>query len=278
MRTNLLKLLLAILALIISTPSRADATTRQINELRRNPDYFFAEATSGSRDAAIAQADVLLASYINAYLKDNSLSGQAEPGQIVGVEHIAVDKGAQTKAYAYTPRKNYIPSWTTPDYAAIVQGQRPEPIKDVPATAPAKQICEPEPVAEVFEPQPEVKTEVSPHPETTHEAITESPASSEKLKPYQQTVLMELMSAGSPTRAYQKLQKLESESLIKRYGKYAECQDIANSFWLIGTKTDIIAVLGPGKDERRDYVSAQPSSLQRYLGSGGEYIAIWFQF
>ncbi|MCC8175323.1 MAG: hypothetical protein LUC85_02825 [Bacteroidales bacterium] len=274
MRTNLLKLLMAIMALMVTATAWADATTRQINELRRNPDYFFAEATAASLEGAISQADQLLATYINAYLKDNNLNGEALAAQIVGVEHIAVNKGNEVKAYAYTQRKNYIPSWTTPDYAAISQGQRPEPLKDIPTTAPVKQICEPEPVAEVFEPQPETK----PAPAVPTETATETPASSQKLKPYQQTVLMELMSAGSPTRAYQKMQKLESESLIKRYGKYADCQDIANSFWLIGTKTDIIAVLGPGEDERRDYVSAQPSSLERYMGSSGEYIAIWFQF
>ncbi|MCC8036682.1 MAG: hypothetical protein LIP02_00875 [Bacteroidales bacterium] len=274
MRTNLLKAFLAILALVLAIPAWGDATTRRIYELRRNPDYFFAEATGANREAAIAEADQLLASYINTYLKDNNLQGSADASQIIGVEHIAVDKGSVTKAYAYTPRHSYIPDWTTPDYAAIAQGQKPVALKGATApVAPKKEICEPEPVAEVFEPvaepQPIQTAKTEPSPE---------PSSSQKLKPYQQTVLMELMSAGSPTRAYQKMQKLQSESLIKRFGKYADCQDFANSFWLIGTKSDIIALLGTGKDERRDYVSAQPSSLERYLGSDGEYIAIWFQF
>lgn len=276
MRTNLLRTFWALVALIISIPAWADATQRQINDLRRNPDYFFAEATGASRDAAIAQADLLLAGYINAYLKDNGLQGSADASQITGVEHIAVAKGAETKAYAYTQRRNYIPDWTTPDYAAITQGQKPATLKGgATPVAPKKEICEPEPVAEVFEPAPKAET-VAPAVQPREESSDD--ATSQKLKPYQQTVLMELMSAGSPTRAYQKMQKLQSESLIKRFGKYADCQDFANSFWLIGTKSDIIALLGTGKNERRDYVSAQPSSLERFLGSDGQYIAIWFQF
>lgn len=119
-------------------------------------------------------------------------------------------------------------------------------------------------------------------PPTTPTAI-EKPSQSEtsenasewstELTEWQIEAIEELFLCKNINAAMSKLQQMRDYFKVKRWGAGKSCPDAAKAYWIVfDANQNLVTILGPGTDKRRDFRTAQISSLDNYKNIN----AIWF--
>jgi hypothetical protein len=122
---------------------------------------------------------------------------------------------------------------------------------------------------------------IAPTP-TTPTAI-EKPSQSEtsenasewstELTEWQIEAIEELLLCKNINAAMSKLQQMRDYFKVKRWGAGKTCPDVAKAYWIVfDANQNLVTILGPGTDKRRDFRTAQISSLDNYKNIN----AIWF--
>ncbi len=252
---HICRILLLILPMASMCHHRADAQTddnetrREINEIKRSPDYFYAESTHPDENTAREAANVLLATYINDYIKEHGITGarRAEPDNLECLQYLTMMRGTNTRVFAYLPRAIYIPGYTSP------------------ATPSGKQSD-----LSVQSDQ-SVKSDSSDKPDKS-----DIPDKSD-LYPAARNAINELMGKGTLQEAVRHLAYLQSCNIVKRYGTIRDCRNTAGSLWIIADNDPamtIKTILGPGADTRTNYATGETDSLANHSGCN----AVWFEF
>lgn len=264
MSKTLKSIILSALAFLSATAVMAqdDETRRAINEIKRSPNYFYAEATLPTPDEATEAANVLLASFINDYVKDNNIQGVARvtSDNLEGVQYKSMKRGDNTRMFAYVHRSVYIPNYQEPDMDITLEEQIPDESVTLGEYTPS------EPTEETT-----VATAAAPRTQAVQASGTDG------LTPLQQQAINELVGSGDLQAAVKRLAKLRSENIVKRYGTMRDCRNSAGSNWIIAESNPamtLTAILGPGADTRRNYMTGGDDSLGNYSG----YNAVWFEF
>lgn len=231
-----------------------DDTRRAINEIKRSPNYFYAESTLPSETEATEAANVLLANFINDYIKENSISGvdRVTSESLEGVQYKSMKRGDNTRVFAYVHRSVYVPNYQEPDMNA--------PIGDIGSDDSAGSDVD-----------DEISVAVRPAPRAAQSVGTGA------LTPLRRQAIDELLGKGDLASAVKHLAKLKSENIVKRYGTMRDCRNAAASNWIIADSNPemtVTAILGPGADSRQNYANGSDDSLGNYSG----YNAVWFEF
>lgn len=245
-------LLVFVLVGALSVSAQDDAVRRAINEIKRSPNYFYAESTMPSEEEATDAANVLLANFINDYVKDNGISGvdRVTSDSLEGVLYKSMKRGDNIRVFAYVHRCVYLPNYQEPEMDAAVGLDDYNDRSDVAddssaATAPLTQAAQ--------------------------------SADTEALTPLRRQAIDELLKKGDLVSAVKHLSKLKSENIVKRYGTMRDCRNAAASNWIIAESNPemtVTAILGPGADSRMNYVNGSDDTLGNYSG----YNAVWFEF
>lgn len=248
----------------LAAQAQDDQTRRAINEIKRSPNYFYAESTLPTDKEATDAANVLLANFINDYVKENGIDGveRVTSDNLQGVQYMSMKRGDNIRMFAYVHRSVYIPNYEEPDMDDADS-------KVGIAQAPASE----EPVAEVEEPVADETPTVSPRRATP----AAEAAGAEGLSPLHRQAINELLGKGNLPTAVKHLAKLRSENIVKRYGTMRDCRNSAGSNWIIAESDPdmtLTAILGPGADQRQNYSNGTEDSLGNYSG----YNAVWFEF
>lgn len=262
MSKTLKSIILAVLSLLSATAVMAqdDETRRAINEIKRSPNYFYAESTLPTPDEATEAANVLLANFINDYVKENNIQGveRVTSDNLEGVQYKSMKRGDNTRMFAYVHRSVYIPNYQEPDMDIALEEQMPDEPEDLSDSSTGSQEQEPE--------------TVSPRREKTVRA-----SGTGALTPVQQQAINELIGKNDLQSAVKHLAKLRSENIVKRYGTMRDCRNAAGSNWIIAESNPamtLTAILGPGTESRPNYMTGGDDSLGNYSG----YNAVWFEF
>lgn len=122
---------------------------------------------------------------------------------------------------------------------------------------------------------------ISPTPTTptaiekTSQSETSKNASewSTELTEWQIEAIEELLLCENINAAMSKLQQMRDFFKVKRWGAGKSCPDAAKAYWIVfDANQNLVTILGPGTEKRRDFRTAQISSLDNYKNMN----AIWF--
>lgn len=224
---------------------------QEINAIKRNKSYIYAEATLATEKEASDLAQELLVKYIEDYLKEDSLKN-SYPNYVVKDiigkrEKLSMKRGEMFRVFLYVNKEDIIPAKNLMTLQKEEPKQRPEKNRQKKSRATPK----------------ENNTKTEPPSEMSKSTTTSN----------QPSVVTELLKALTAKDALATLDRLKSEYKVKRYGSYKECKNISTVYWLIlSDDNKVCAILGKGQDERIDYVTNTYSSLKAYSGKS----AVWF--
>jgi hypothetical protein len=267
------KILFSLTALLLAFEASAQSeVTKAINDIKRSPSYFYAEATMPDEAQARDAANVMLAQFINDYVKENSISGVARvtSSNLKSVEYKSMARGTQIRVFAYVHRSVYLPNYSAPTSA----GQT-NVAKSTSTTVSEKTVAaETKAAGTKTSGMKAVGTRDS---ETKN--VAQKPAVtvvSGELSLIGRRTVGELLAAADLPSAVKQLAKLQSENIVKRYGTIRDCRDAAGSCWIIAqsnSSMEIVTILGPGSDTRTNFKTDSDDSLANYSG----YNAVWFE-
>ena len=94
-----------------------------------------------------------------------------------------------------------------------------------------------------------------------------------ELAEWQKKAIGELLSCGNSNATIKKLQQMKDYFKVKLWGVGSSCPDAAKAYWIVfDDNQNLVTILGPGTDKRRDFHSNNFSSLDNYKNMN----AIWF--
>jgi len=291
---------LTMLASVSLVSAQEVSVSKQINQIKRNTQYLYSEATMESESEAMKVAYDMLLEHVHEYVAENN------PNVAVSVlledikpksESMNMMRGNMHRVFVYVKKSDIegVVSQSTvdPNDRATVKGtespramgdkQQSAPAAEQPQTAqqsavvlnnaeksvsvvadkPASQIA---PVKHENE-KAARQTESSPL-ETTVKSTTL------QLTVWEKRAIESLLSCTDFAAVQAKLNPLLAEYKVKRYGTSDDCPEQGDVFWVIMNEGGgVIAVLCPDNGQLADYKTSQYVSLSQYKGNN----AIWIQ-
>lgn len=247
MKQRILMLLLGCLS-VTGALAQNSGITKQINDIKRNGKYFYAESTMETEEEAREAATLMLANYINDYINDNNLPPESKVTEhsLTKVQYIKGKRGTNMRVFAYVNKADYVPLESDALFESKV-----EPI---------------------------VVPELAESESATSEASS-SDVSMPLLVEWQQEALDDMLKKSNLQEVINSLNRMKVDYKVKRFGTYNECKNIAECFWIIlenDADKSLVTILGSGTSNRFNFRTRQYDSLDNYFGKGKG--AVWFEF
>ena len=270
----------------------AQSTSKEINNIKRNTSYIYAEATMENEADASEVAFELLMQQVQEYIGSKQKLSEADNVLIKDIkthaESLSMMRGEMHRVFVYVKKSDIEGVMNTTvvnngtgatitvsnnptvgikslqaNETTIAGEKTPEP------TAPAQD----EPTNEPAAPQEEmVVTE-----EVAESADANEPQRVEMdLAGWRKEAVETLLACNDITAVKAKLNIMKSSYKVKRYGAPDNCPNDKDAFWIIfdAKNGKVAALLGIGENERIEYKSMTYSRLDAYKGMN----AIWFTF
>lgn len=246
----------------IAVPCSAqNATSKDFNAIKRSAEYFYYDVTMDKEDAAKNAAKVNLAQLINDYCENKGIKAEkVSADNLRNVTYLQRNTYGMFRVLAYVKKSDYVKDCTSVETAkqtdvSTTDGNKPE----TEAT---------ETTVEINVPKRNV-----PSPEAA--ALSKDTASMSLTK-WQQDAIATLCKISNAEEFVQKLIDLQNQYKVKRFGIQEGCGDEANSFFaLYDSNKTVVALLGPGADNRYDFLAGEKVDLNSYTAKGMK--VIWFQ-
>ena len=259
MKQRILMLLLGYLS-VTGAIAQNSGITKQINDIKRDGKYFYAESTMETEEEAREAATLMLANYINDYINDKNLPPESKVTEhsLTKVQCIKGKRGTNMRVFVYVNKADYVPFESAAD--------------DTPFELKVEPVAAPE-AAPTVTSEPVVATESTAAPVTSSEASMALPVE------WQQEALNEMLQKPNLQGVIGVLNRMKVDYKVKRFGTYNECKNVAECFWVIledDTDKSLVTILGPGTNDRVNFRTRQYDSLDNYFGKGKS--AVWFEF
>jgi len=237
-----------ILATLLASQMAAQdvSPSKRINNIKRDSQYIFAEATGKTSEEATEMANMLLEKYIGEYIEQQEKLDVANNVIVKDAcstsEKIEVPRGTMTRVFVYVKKSNIEPAQSV---QTINREQR-------------QQANLPETTVEEIESVSETTLEM----ETTREA-----ANDPSLPMWQMRVIMEIAKQTSLIDVRQKLNTYKVQHKVKRIGMPAEpCQTPDGAFYVFADAGgQVTALLGrQSGNGRLNYLTGQQDSLEAH--------------
>lgn len=272
--------------------------TKQINDIKRDGKYFYAESTMETEEEAKITAVLMLTNYINDYINDNKLPPESKITEksLTKAQYIKGKRGENMRVFVYVNKADFVPYEEKADDMALVSDVEPI-VKPEPVVTPATTTTSDDTLVVtptngnsqvVTTPSGVVNTPpvTTPEPETTYlpeekQSKSEPPydASMSLPEAWQMDALSEMLSKQNLQGVVVVLNRLKVSYKVKRFGTYPECKNKEESFWIILDNNEdksLITILGPGNKDRVNFRTRRYDSLDNYFGSGKG--AVFFEF
>lgn len=283
MRKRILMLMFGCILAVGIAFSQSSSTTKQINDIKRAGQYFYAESTLETEQEAREAATLMLANFINDYVNSNNLpqDKKVKESDLAKAQSLSMKRGPMTRVFLYVKKSDFIP----------VENTNATPVKQESAIQESEIKKNSVEVAETNKPEDrttvnaakqtvpieEKKVEVKQAEPPTEQTATDENAGSLRLSvDWQQAAIDAMLKEPSLKEVMVTLSRLKAEYKVKRFGTYNECKNAALSFWVVcesDSNMSIITILGPGTDKRVNFKSLQYDSLGNYSGKN----VIWFE-
>lgn len=233
--------LLAFCCLITAWGQESDS--KRINNIKRNSQYLYAEATMKDPDEAYNTALELLGGYIDEYVQSKRKYNSSDNIIIKDVssksERIQMKRGEMTRVFVYVKKDDIIPA--TSATLRENAGKKEENAEDLGAMI--------EDMGNVGD------------------------ASLKLSQTWQQEVVDQLLNCATLTEAKALLNRQKTEFKVKRTGAASSCRNSAECFWVVGDASGaLITVLGPGAEQRTNFRTLQYDALENYNAG----TSVWF--
>lgn len=277
--------------------AQTEAQTKEINKIKLDPAYVFAESTMENADEARETVCLTLTNFMNEFLEESGESRKVAAAELGAIKYITGKRGNANYVFGYIPVATFASKAPAPTPAPVAQAPAKTaaptaPVTTPAASAPANSSAAPASYAntdddedESFSPEAaaaglmllgmlfgsdDVLDAITWDGETV--PLEYHPAESDDSRVAD--MISELLESSDSRKAAYLLNVYKSTGKLRGYGALSTCRDAAGAYWLIIDKDgSIIALLGPGADDNRhDYVSGTTGHLASY---GGKY-AVWF--
>ena len=226
MKTIIFAIIMAMVCTL--TAMAQESITKQINKIKRDNRYIYAESTKASEGEALGEAKEMLSFYIDEYVASKKKLNEANNIIVKDLQSkidcLQMKRGTMIRAFVYVKKTDIIPAEN--------------------AT-----------VAEVPK-EPDMET---PAGETPSDGIVAD------IPNWQQELIQELMEKRSLIDAKAHLNRLKAEYKIKHHGSAANAKNIERLYWVVESD-GCLTVLGPGSDKRVNYRTMQYDNLSNYSG------------
>ena len=275
MKANKTLFTLVVSLLLAVTTFAQESTSKQINKIKRDSDYLYAEATMETAEEALSVARELLMQQVQEYIGEKEKLSQAKDVLVKNVnaksESISMMRGTMFRMFVYVKKsdieavKNVTAINTATNTTTVVVEQ---PVPPVPAPEKPVEVVEQEVVVQVEEPvAQEVAVEVV---ESQGEAVTDT-----GLPAWQQQAISDLLECADATAVKAKLNRMKAEYKVKKYGTPNNCPNANEAFWVFfNADGSVNTVLGAGATDRISFRDMQLTTLDKYKGMN----ALWFNF
>ena len=275
MKANKTLFTLVVSLLLAVTTFAQESTSKQINKIKRDSDYLYAEATMETAEEALSVARELLMQQVQEYIGEKEKLSQAKDVLVKNVnaksESISMMRGTMFRMFVYVKKndieavKNVTAINTATNTTTVVVEQ---PVPPVPAPETPVKVVEQEVVEVVEGPvAEEVAVDVV---ESQGEAVTDT-----GLPAWQQQAISDLLDCADATAVKAKLNRMKAEYKVKKYGTPNNCPNANEAFWVFfNTDGSVNTVLGAGATDRISFRDMQLTTLDKYKGMN----ALWFNF
>lgn len=235
--------------------------SKQINMIKLDGRYLYAEATMPTEAEAREAADIMLINYINDKFKEHHIDRRLGLDGLEQAQYITVKRGTNIRVFAYVESSAY----GIPSTASQQPVQTPEP-----TPSPAREASPAPQAAPAATPKASATT--APGPAAAPE--TRRIAGSAELSAWQNEAIEDLLGTKNLNEAAQLLNEFRSARKVLAFGSPKECRDAAMCYWIVfDNNLNTITVLSNGQnDVRHNFKTGATEGLSAY--SGGT--AIWF--
>lgn len=281
--------------------AQSESQTKEINKIKLDPGYVFAESTMENADEARETVCLTLSNFMNEYLEESGESRRVAAAELGAIKYINAKRGNATYVFGYIPVSAFSSAAPAPVENTVAEepvAVETEPVVEPSSPVAPQQMAESEDTYAAPAPQPApaveddyAYAEVSPEQQAMGSAalgmlfgnVFDQPSSSQKKISCQANpsdsgqltdMISELLESADARKAAYLLNVYKTTGKIRGFGALPTCRDAAGSHWLIIDATgSIVALLGPAADDNRhNYVSGGVDHLASY---GGKY-AVWF--
>lgn len=266
---NKSRLIALVLTMLLCLGAMAQSTNKEINTIKRDSTYLYAEATLESEKEAHEVATELLLKEVQNYIDSMPNLSKADNVLIKDImaksESLMMMRGERHRVFVYVKKQDIEGATNTTIInssigATITIGDRQEE-----TVVPPKVTDRPKP-----QPQP-APVEIAKKPTYVQQASKENQLP--QLPAWQQGVVDELLQCEDMDAVLSRLGRQRAEHKVKRFGSAADCPSRAKAFWvMLDAEGKVVTVLGPGSDERVNFRTKGTEKLETYRG----YNAIWF--
>lgn len=261
--------LFQLLFLCIATETLAQSASNQINEIKRNENYLFEEATAPTAKEARDLAVVKLAKILADYMEENNPKGAAKLDDFKdlaeGAEEIVTDRGSQKRVFLYFSKHDID---ATAEEASQIDTppNEPEQIVVDNETTEITEEPQPTPEPEIVEEQPKVTKQATEYPPA--DSSSNKSVSDENLAEWQKRLISNFLTDGlTLLTAKDLVNTYRIENKIKRFGSKSNPPvQTRHAFYVFADETGkIVAVLGRDNGgQRQNYVSGNYENISDY--------------
>lgn len=263
MQNNVPKKILALLlAVLFAGSAMAQTTSKEINKIKRNPLYIYAESTMESESEARDVAYEMLMQQVEEYVASKRKLNKADNVLIKDIkskgESMTMMRGTMYRVFVYVKKTDIegVENTTVinaPSGTTIAVSNDPQTIVNVGNIPPRTTISESDIAVEL--PEGETGDVASP------------------LSGWKQDAINSLLECEDINAVRARLNRLKAQYKVKNYGTADRCPSREKAFWVVfDDNGSIISILGEGAGERYDFKRHTTSSLDSYKGMS----AIWF--
>lgn len=267
--------------LLGATAFAQESPSKQINQIKRNNAYLYAEATMESAEEALTMARELLIQQVQEYVEGKIKFDFSDDIIVKNInaksETVSMMRGTMYRMFVYVKKSDI----EAIDNATVINTNNNTVKEVLKQSLPPTPAPEPpaQPIVEASERVEKVEEtvmkETSQEPVTVVKVYKENPDISCDIPQWQQQAINDLLESADIDEVKAKFNRMKTEYKLKRYGTPDKCPSANNAFWVIfGQNGHVETVLGPGSSERVSFKDMSHSSLDNYKGQN----ALWFNF
>ena len=273
------------------------SVSNQINQIKRNTQYVYSEATMENESDAMEMAYELLIEQVQEYVASKKKLNSSENILIKDIktksESMSMMRGTMHRVFVYVKKSDIEGVVNTTvinsdSGVTIKVSDSPATIVDIQQTTPTTENTPSFPqsnpsektqtiladsVTPIIPIQNETLEQVQ-HTETSVPQDAGDNSAVPQLAGWKKSAIESLLTCNDMAAARAKLNRMKAEYKVKRYGTPGQCPSQDKVFWIIfDDGGGVITVLCPDNGRFVDYKTSQYVSLSQYKGRN----AIWLQ-
>lgn len=266
------KLIVLSTLLLMSITTMGQSISKQINDIKRSSKYLSAEATFETESKAYELANELLSRQISEYIQEKGSLQKANTVVIKNVagkaEKLQMKRGTMSRVFLYVKKNDIIAAENVRIVGNSTLANEPQKVSNTEISS--KNIETEIEMLDTIVSNLEIIESADSILAVDEEDKVFIPLS---YPTWQQEIIYNILGCTSLSETLFIIDRYRAQQKIIRHGAGANCKNPEKCYWVIFDDNEhIITILGPGTDERDNFVTSEKDSLKNYSENG----ALWF--